>query len=302
MPPYAKSGDWVKYRIKLLEVWNPEEYTQAKEEAKRQFIMDQGTVIQEHLAQKGITSYGKTASGLFYVMHTEGSGAPPAAGATVNVHYIGTLLDGTKFDSSRDRNQPFSFVVGKGQVIKGWDEGLTLFKPGGRGTLYIPSPLAYGENGAGAIPPNAILVFDIELLSVSDASLVLENDVQTILDYLMSQGIHARKAQSGLFYTIDREGSGPNPLPGNMITVHYTGKLLNGTKFDSSYDRGEPISFKIGSGQVIKGWDLGLRNFNKGSKGTLYIPSALGYGERGAPPAIPGKAILVFDIEVIDIK
>jgi peptidylprolyl isomerase len=109
-----------------------------------------------------------TPSGLKYIEIKEGNGATPKTGQTVVVHYTGTLEDGTKFDSSRDRNQPFSFKLGVGQVIKGWDEGLSTMKVGGRRQLIIPSELGYGARGAGGvIPPNATLIFDVELLRIS---------------------------------------------------------------------------------------------------------------------------------------
>jgi FKBP-type peptidyl-prolyl cis-trans isomerase len=108
-----------------------------------------------------------TPSGLKYVELKEGTGATPKPGQTVEVHYVGTLEDGTQFDSSRDRGQPFSFKIGVGQVIKGWDEGVGTMKVGGHRQLIIPSELGYGSSGAGGvIPPNATLLFDVELLGV----------------------------------------------------------------------------------------------------------------------------------------
>lgn len=108
-----------------------------------------------------------TASGLKYEDVIVGDGPSPQSGQRVQVHYTGTFPDGRKFDSSRDRGQPFSFTIGRGQVIKGWDEGVMTMKVGGRRMLTIPSELGYGASGAGGvIPPNATLVFDVELLGV----------------------------------------------------------------------------------------------------------------------------------------
>lgn len=108
-----------------------------------------------------------TATGLQYVDLVVGSGREAHAGETAIVHYTGKLTDGTQFDSSKDHNKPFSFRLGAGQVIKGWDEGVEGMKIGGVRKLVIPSHLGYGSRGAGsAIPPNATLVFEVELLDL----------------------------------------------------------------------------------------------------------------------------------------
>jgi FKBP-type peptidyl-prolyl cis-trans isomerase len=115
----------------------------------------------------------KTASGLRYIDQTVGTGAEAVSGKNVSVHYTGWLNDGSdkngsKFDSSKDRGQPFSFPLGAGMVIKGWDEGVNGMKIGGKRRLLIPSQLGYGANGAGnVIPPNSNLIFDVELLAVN---------------------------------------------------------------------------------------------------------------------------------------
>ena len=108
-----------------------------------------------------------TSSGLQYEDQVVGNGASPQPGQTAVVHYTGWLDNGTKFDSSVDRGQPFEFPVGQGRVIKGWDEGVATMKIGGKRTLIVPPQLGYGARGAGgAIPPNATLMFDVELLGV----------------------------------------------------------------------------------------------------------------------------------------
>ena len=108
-----------------------------------------------------------TASGLKYIDVVVGKGASPTVGKQVKVHYTGTLENGKKFDSSVDRNQPFTFIIGVGQVIPGWDEGVMTMKVGGKRKLIIPPNLGYGARGAGGvIPPNATLLFDVELLDV----------------------------------------------------------------------------------------------------------------------------------------
>ena len=107
-----------------------------------------------------------TPDGLQYTDDQVGSGAVAEAGKNVSVHYTGWLMNGTKFDSSRDRGQPFTFPLGAGRVIKGWDEGVAGMRVGGKRTLIIPPDLAYGSRATGPIPPNSTLKFEVELLDV----------------------------------------------------------------------------------------------------------------------------------------
>ena len=107
---------------------------------------------------------------------------------------------------------------------------------------------------------------------------------------------------SGLKYTDQVVGTGATPQRGQTVTVHYTGTLENGKKFDSSVDRGKPADFRIGVGAVIKGWDEGLMSMKVGGKRRLVIPSKLGYGPEGRPPDIPGNSTLIFDVELLGVK
>ena len=109
-------------------------------------------------------------------------------------------------------------------------------------------------------------------------------------------------APSGLGYVIDQPGTGDEPQVGQSVSVHYTGWLTDGTKFDSSRDRGEPFEFALGQGEVIQGWDEGVADMQIGEKRTLVIPAALGYGDQGAGGVIPPNATLVFKIELLGVR
>lgn len=108
--------------------------------------------------------------------------------------------------------------------------------------------------------------------------------------------------ESGLMYIIDSVGTGEQATAGQTVQVHYTGKLMNGKQFDSSHSRNQPIEFRLGAGNVIKGWDIGIAMLKVGGKAKLFIPHSLGYGVNGYPDVIPGRATLVFDVELVSIK
>lgn len=166
MPPFAKPGEFVKIHVNVLSMMTKDEYDRKKaEETKAQSEKDV-TIIENYLASKGLKAQ-KSASGLYYVIDKQGEGAKAQQGQTVTVNYTGKFLDGKVFDSSLNPGHtPLSFQLGAGQMIKGFDEGIALLNVGGSGTLIIPSALAWGTRSQGAIPANAVVVFEVELLEV----------------------------------------------------------------------------------------------------------------------------------------
>ncbi|QNL21670.1 FKBP-type peptidyl-prolyl cis-trans isomerase [Hyphobacterium sp. CCMP332] len=136
-----------------------------------------------------------------------------------------------------------------------------------------------------------------------------QTDDNLIQDYLSANGIEAEKTESGIYYTITDEGDGTHPTIQNQVTVHYTGKLLNGNVFDSSIPEnmperqgmsGEPVTFPLSG--VVRGWQEGIPLLSKGGSGVLYIPSYLAYGAQSPSPAIPANSVLIFEVELLDIK
>jgi peptidylprolyl isomerase len=249
-------------------------------------------------------------SGLQYLDDSLGTGREAKADDLVSIHFKGWMVpkdtaselfsDWTTDQSksmlslgdSKMRNQPVKFILNSGSFIKGTDEGIVGMKTGGIRTIIIPSKLAYGEAGIGFIPPKTDLKVVVELLEVKDKVVAEMWKVDSTL---------FKSTASGLKYAIISQGNGPVVELNKTVTVHYSGYLLNGTLFDSSVERDEPIMFVVGQGQVMPGWDEGMQLLKKGDKARFIIPPQLGYGEMQLEK-IPANSTLIFDTEIIDVK
>lgn len=302
--PWMKPGDKIIYNIAMVDVMSGEEKKiRDSINANKQKVIDD-QILQQYFQEHHLSPQ-KTASGIYYIITKEGTGKNAENGWNAAINYTGKFLDGKVFDSNTDTNfhhkEAFKLEIGKGKVIKGWDEGLKLLKKGSVATLYIPSTLAYGSNPRQNIPANSIMVFDIEVTDMYEQA---ERDDELIQDYLKTNHINAKKTASGLYYVITKEGTGNNPDDGKVMSMNYTGKLLDGKTFDSNVDtsfhHNTPFSFELGKGKVIKGWDEGIKMFKKGGSGMLIIPSKLGYGAQDRKPAIPANSVLVFNVDVLD--
>ncbi|XP_069814549.1 peptidyl-prolyl cis-trans isomerase FKBP9 isoform X1 [Dendropsophus ebraccatus] len=200
------------------------------------------------------------------------------AGDYVRYHYNGTLLDGTFFDSSYSRNHTYDTYIGKGYVIAGMDEGLLGVCTGEKRRITIPPHLAYGEEGTGKIPGSAVLVFDILIVDFHNP----EDSVSIISSYKPDNCTVLSKK-------------------GDYLKYHYNATLMDGTTLDSTHQYGKTYNIVLGSGQVVIGMDIGLRDMCVGEKRTVVIPPHYGYGEAGVEGEVPRSAVLVFNIELVDL-
>lgn len=166
LPDFVKEGDKMRFDIRLKDFLTSADYDaeQRQKTMKDQLMSDEK--MHKYLEDEGIT-VEPTASGLVFVEKERGNGKLAKAGQTVKVHYTGRLTDGTVFDSSHERGQPIEFVLGEGNVIRGWDEGIAMMRAGGKALLVIPFDLAYGERAVGNIPAFSPLVFEVELVEIS---------------------------------------------------------------------------------------------------------------------------------------
>ncbi len=205
-----------------------------------------------------------------------GTGAVVKRRSEVTIAYKAWLQsDGTVFDSTENK-PPFTFTVGEKQVISGLDQAIQRARVGGSRMIVIPPRYGYGNREVGPIPKNATLVFDVKILRVEPEHPEIE--VQDL-----------------------QPGDGESAAEGDTIDVHYTGTFLNGTKFDSSKDRGTPLAVTIGKTGLIKGFTQGLVGMKVGGVRKVTIPYQLAYGEQGRPPVIPAKSTLVFELELVKL-
>lgn len=233
----------------------------------------------------------KTASGLEYTITEKGNGKKPQIGDKVKVHYTGKLTNDTVFDSSVGRGQPFEFKLGAGQVIKGWDEAFQLLQVGDKATIKFGPELGYGAQAMGKIPANSTLIFDVELLDVTEG--VKPYDVK---------GKDTVTTASGLKYiVVQANKSGEQAVNGTKVVANYSAYLKDGKMFDSSIERGQPLKANIGKGQLFAGLEEGLSLMHKGEKARMIIPSKLAFGEKGSGP-IPANADIIFDVELMDVQ
>ena len=240
----------------------------------------------------------QSPSGLVYIIENPGTGPKAVEGNNVSMHYKGTLrADGSKFDSSYDRNEPMAFIYKTNRMIPGFEEGIGLIGLGGKAKLIIPYYQAYGPKGQGPIPPYSDLVFDIEMMNISVAVDVKAEGIKFLEENKLKPGVIT--TPSGLQYSVMTKGTGKeHPNPASKVTVHYHGTLIDGKVFDSSVEKGNPLTF--GLNQVIKGWTEGLQLMTVGSKYKFFIPSEIAYGPN-AQGAIPANSVLIFEVELIAI-
>ncbi|OYT17794.1 MAG: hypothetical protein B7C24_00600 [Bacteroidetes bacterium 4572_77] len=260
--------------------------------------------------------YDKTDSGLLYKIHIDKDGPKAIPGDFISVEMsYKTNEDSLIFDAEGE-TFPLELVapVFAGDI----NEALALLGEGDSATFVIRADSFLILNAK--IPKNQLpkfvddnsrLIFDIKLHSIQTLAeleeierdrvqAAMDKEDEIITNYIKEHNIATSPEESGMYYILEKSGNGKAAKSGSNVTVHYTGRFLDGTKFDSSYDRNKPIEFQLGAGMVISGWDQGIAMMKVGDEATFIIPSYLGYGSgRGQiPPYTP----LLFDVKLIDVK
>jgi len=283
----------------------------------------------EAVAQTAAPEFQRTPSGIEYRLFsrdktgkfkprplTRPGDAPYAsrAGKLLTMHFqYRTGRDSVLIDSRKMMPAPQPFPLMAQVTPGGLEEGLSLLLPGDSAVFRFQADSLFKKTFHQPVPPFIVKSGNMFLASVRAYELTSEAEIKAklttkdeaqILAYLKSRKATAKKTPGGTYYLVTRAGAGPLPQPGQTVSVLYRGTILStGAEFDASAKHGNtPFSFTLGRRQVIEGWDQGVAMLPKGSKAVLYIPSALGYGARGAGADIPPNSVLRFEVEVTDIK
>jgi len=318
VPSFITPGEKITFEVKLHDF-----KTKEQKEAEDAAVLEEQRLAAEaayqaYLEEKNIT-VEPLESGLIYIEDKRGSGRKPKIDEMVTINLEVRLLDGTKVFSTADRGEPFEYQYGKKFDTDGLEEGVGMMRKGGKATLIVPHQIAYGAEARGqVIQPFSTIIYEVELVNIRskeayDKELAAkqaqkeaenqkrkENEKVLRNKYLSDNGITVEPTASGLYYIDIEEGTGKQAVAGSTVQVHYTGKLLDGTVFDTSIDKGQPLEFQLGQGRVIKGWDEGIAMMKEGGKATLIVPSDIAYGAQDKG-IIPPYSTLVFDVELISV-
>lgn len=300
--------------ITMMKIMTPEQIKQQELELIQAQLDDENKAIALYIESKKYSAI-KDENGISTINQKVGIGKQVQQNSVVNVNIIAKSIfpEQKEFVNTTTSNQAIDYEIGSGQLGFGFDAAMTQMKEGGKAVFIIPFNLAFGEKGVqGYIAPYSTIVYEVELLSVMSkaeqeakqkklAEEMAAKEKVGIDEYLLKNKITTEPTETGLYYVVETEGTGKQAVAGKKVKVHYTGYLLDGTKFDSSVDRGQPFEFNLGQNQVIEGWDEGIALMKEGGKAKLIIPSKLGYGMRGAGGSIPANATLVFEVELIEV-
>jgi FKBP-type peptidyl-prolyl cis-trans isomerase len=327
VPAGIDSLSKIYFDIKVLKIESLEQMKKEAEVKAAKLKGEENGKLQNYISSKGIKAT-PSATGVYYVEEKAGAGRQIQKGDFIKMDFTVMTIGENKVFSTLDRKEPISFEFGQPFDTKGLDEGIGQMKKGSKAKIVVPSSMGFGEkgrkgmNGNEIIAPYSPVIYEVEILDIqtkaqhekevkdkesqakAEASSAEAKEPILIQKYMKEKSLTAKPTASGMYYIERVKGKGIKATAGKKVSVHYTGRLLDGTVFDSSLDRKpvKPFDFTLGAGQVIQGWDEGIAMMNEGGKAILIIPSKLGYGSSGSGGVIKPFSPLVFDVELVKVN
>lgn len=319
VPEMFKENNDLYFWINIEDIVSADEL-----EAKRQEELEQRKGLElADLAlylSKNYPDAQPTETGMFIIENKKGKGKMPKVGDIMSFDFSVSLLNGEVLYDSKQAGRPMEAEKGKPFDTEGFSEGLNTLRVGDEAVFIVPSKLAFKEQGRpGIIQPYTSLIYGVTLNSVktkaehekelaaqkaeaeAETAKLQSQEAITIANYIKENNVTVAPTETGLYFIETAEGTGEQAASGDKVKVHYHGTLLDGTKFDSSYDRDSPFEFTLDRGQVIKGWDEAIAMMKVGGKATIIVPSNIAYGARARGGVIHAYAPLKFDVELLEV-
>lgn len=317
-PEFVKPDAVMYFDIKLKSVQTEEEKIAEQHAMLTKMKQQEQEVLKAYLAEKQIT-VAPLESGLYYIETAKGNGQKPQIGDVLKVHFSVSMIEGFPLYSTFDK-EPMDIEFGQPFDTKGFDEALGYLTKGTKASLIVPSHIAFDSVGRSQmIPPYTTMLYEVELVQIrSKAEVEKEKEAKQkkeaaesakaqsmesklLNDYLKKNNVTVAPSATGMYYVETVAGTGKTPENGKSVKVHYTLYNIEGKKLQSSLDAGQPFTFVLGQGQVIKGWDEGFLKMKEGGKARFILPSSLAYGGTARGADIPAYAPLVFDVELLEV-
>lgn len=317
LPDFVTAGELIYYDLKLSEIKTVEERQKDLEKEHGLMHKEEISNLLAYIRENKIAT-APTADGLYYLESVKGRGAKPDSGDICSVYLSVTELNGTQLFSNFN-DEPIKIEYGKEFDTKGFMLGMALMRKGGKAKFIVPSNIGVGVYGTQGVDGFTTLIYEVELKNITPYAIIAkqlkeeekrrisqrekltEAEFTLLSNYIKNNNIQEKPQTSGMYYLESVKGRGNKAENGNTVEVHYKLFNIKGEVIDSSLERGKTFTFKLGAGEVIQGWELGLKMMNQGTKSTLIIPSNLAYGSKGKDGIIPPNTTLVFDIELISI-
>lgn len=301
-----KADDYFRYEVKLLEIKSMDEF-QSEIERMNQIMKEHSMKEFSDYVESNLQGVTPDPSGVYVIPLEPGNGRCPVKGEKVELDFTATLLNGQFVGSTFDRPDKFSFVLGEGFAIQGWEEIVPKMHLGERVKAIIPFEMAYGEHSVGSIPAYSNLIYDVKLLKITTkeeleaeaakALAALKADSQKAFDEYLSANAIVDYTPSGLYYTKTLVTDGASPQKGQKVVINFTASYLDGTLLGNM----DNFEANYGDGSLLRGLEEGIGMMHVGEKARLVLPYTLAYGEKPFGN-IPGCANLVFDVELLEIK
>lgn len=319
LPKSVEPGSKVYYDLRLISHETQEKYQQRLQEEAIKKSKEEKVILQTYLNENKIFT-DPTKTGLYFLEEKEGRGSTPDTGEMCQVFFSVKVLNSDDVLYSNFNGEAFDFEFGGTFDTKGFQEGVGLMKPGGKAKLLVPSWIGVGSTGIEVVPPFTTLEYDVELVAIRSVDevnkerkekekraeiekiILKSNEPQRIAEYLANNKPVLDSTNSGLYFEYITNGSGPRPVDGDIVTLHYIMYDMNNNVLQSSYDDNTPFTYEVGTSSVIKGWEEAVKLMPKGSKSWMLIPSKLGYGEHQRVRNIKPYSPLIFELEIINIQ